>query len=261
MIIMKPAYYSYTAATAIGSKDINRDALFFDGTAEQWHHFETKGRAECNKDAVLFAVFDGVGRKKGSARAAREMARCLERWNEFYDSKKTLEENLLYCISEGNDELFSYNVLNKGDALTTVAAVALQGDSYAYLNMGDSPVFQYKKRKLTPLSCSHFRQYFDDCDDLDICFLHKERGRRLTLAAGLRYAQSYTCPPIHTGSGTLQKGERLVLCTDGVTDALTLKEFLRYMKKGYSADRFVTAAADEPYSDNCTMIIVSPKEK
>jgi len=60
----------------------------------------------------------------------------------------------------------------------------------------------------------------------------------------------------HVGAVSCQKGDRFLLCTDGVTDGLWDQRLAAYLSEGAGASRFVEDAVAESGRDNCTAVVV-----
>ena len=85
----------------------------------------------------------------------------------------------------------------------------------------------------------------------------RNHPRRNALSQALGAAHHFLSP--HIGAVRCQEGDRLVLCTDGVTDGLwdrQIAELVREAGEGDAAPALVRAAVENSGRDNCTALVV-----
>ncbi|MEM7625852.1 MAG: protein phosphatase 2C domain-containing protein [Planctomycetota bacterium] len=224
-----------------------------------------------NEDAVaaearmgLFVVCDGVGgRPSGeaasqivshsTAHALRRQLRGLKTLNE-----DTLKKLLVEASVEMNQQMYEHSQAVPalvGMGCTMVAAL-LDARTVFYLHAGDSRLYLLREGKLMPLTAdhTHTRQKFQTesktGDLLDV-------GHRRLL---MQYIGSPRTLEPTVASLPLRVGDRLLLCTDGLTDPLNdaaVHGLLSKHADPEAAARALVEAANEAGGpDNITVALV-----
>jgi protein phosphatase len=214
---------------------------------------------ENNEDAVfasprVVAVADGVG-----GHAAGEVASSVV-INALVHMEKTrqdgpLDAALAEAVVAGNADL-GFVAGRRPDTRgmsTTLTAVAL-GDVYAIANVGDSRTYLLRDGELTQLTRDDsLVQELVEAGQLTEAAARTHPQRSIVLDAldgGPRTAVGVTTAPA-------QAGDRLLLCSDGLTDLVdddALLEALALPREA-AADRLVELALAAGGRDNVTVVV------
>lgn len=249
-----------SCATRCGSRSHNEDNLRFSGQIEL-----TEPLGPLSAETTLwldrthvFCVCDGIG---GAARgelasdqALRSLSRYLSRCDVDWMPMETLAEEAAEAAHSGVLELCRSMGLSSG---CTMVMVLIREDRYIAANIGDSPAFLYQaaSRKLTELTEVQNLEWLcastgRSCPD--------GQGHRLACYLGKEGAMARDM--LHITGGTLEDGDMIVLCSDGVTNGIPEKKWRKYIRQKRSAAYLAGKAAASPGADNCTAICLSIKQ-
>lgn len=190
------------------------------------------------RGGVIVAVADGVGGEHGGAIASEAAVTTLA---EAYFRQRGVGVGraLAAAVGAANDA-----VLGAADAkalpgaATTLVAAAVRGKRVAVANLGDSRAYLLRRSALRQLTTDHSGM----------------QARSITRFAGdPRGVQ----PDVFLEE--LKPGDRLLLCSDGVTTHLSDSELVPLLVSGSAADaaqRIVSAAVDRGGTDNATAVVV-----
>jgi serine/threonine protein phosphatase PrpC len=176
-------------------------------------------------NALLVSVLcDGVGSAARGGTAARQCVKFFidqfKNRPKAWDIPKTMEVFTRHI----NSLLFKESMSQYGkiELLTTLCLAIIEGESLYTLNLGDSRIYLLKKDgALLQLSTDH------TMDD-------EYMSHVLTSACGL----SENIDPIITTT-TIEIGDTLVLCSDGVYNLLSDSDFHNLLQKGLGASTII----------------------
>ncbi|MEL7087624.1 MAG: protein phosphatase 2C domain-containing protein, partial [Planctomycetota bacterium] len=230
-----------------------------------------------NEDAVaadartgLFVVCDGVGGRPSGEAASQIVSHATPhalrrglRGLRGLRGRKQLDEDTLKRLLVDASVAMNQQMYQHSQAVPalvgmgcTMVAALLDARTVFYLHAGDSRLYLLRESKLTPLTAdhTHTRQKFNtepDTGDL------LDMGERRLL---MQYIGSPRTLEPTVASLPLRKGDRLLLCSDGLTDPLrdaTLHELLTQHAEPEAAARaLVDAANDAGGPDNITVAVI-----
>ncbi len=249
--------FEVAGQTDIGKKrKINQDAFLID---------EEKG---------LFIVADGLGGHRAGEKASLLATQTIQ--NFFQDnfdrsrSDKRQEAehhlsptaNTLHNSIEEANQLVHLKALNfsKYNGMgTTIAAVCLKGKNLISANVGDSPVFLIQKGQVYPLSETHtVEEEHNIPESSQLNAFGQNYWKMLTRAIGIEEkVKPYLCEiPVY-------EGDVFVLCSDGLSKAITFKEIAKIVNRYSAKDAcslFVELANTRGGKDNITVIVIKIKK-
>lgn len=213
------------------------------------------------RDAGLFALADGMGGhpegEVASQTALQTMAAMFQR-----DCKTTLDSPLRFlheAIIAGHHQLLRY-ATQRGlidTPRTTIVACILQGKSAYWAHCGDSRLYMVRGGKLIARTRDH--SYSELQDAVSQVVPMNERFNRNVL---------FTClgspgkPVVDTaGPITLQSGDRLLLCSDGLWGTIS-DEVITQMLANHPISDAVPELVEQalreagPKSDNVSVLAV-----
>ena len=190
---------------------------------------------------TLIAVADGVGGEAGGDVASTAAIEALARSfapPSFRDSARTalaeaVQQANLAVLAASKDERFRR-------AATTLVAAAIRGREAAIANLGDSRAYLIRGRSSRQLTTDHS----GDAQSSITRFLGDPRGVQ---------------PDIFVE--TLQPGDRLVLCSDGLTRHVADEEIASAMadSPARAADALIALAKARGGEDNITVIVYAAR--
>ena len=254
--------------TVHGSNAVRRRLAYREGGAPDvelsWFGITDVGtRRETNQDSYLtvppvFAVADGMG---GHSAGEVASAAVVRRLNELSGDLAVSDEHLLELLTQAVDDI----EIDAGDtelgAGTTVTGVIIGeeagGPVWKVFNIGDSRVYQYFKGALSQITVDHsVVQHLLDTGAIteEEAEVHPH-ANVITRAVGLGEA-----PLPDYSSLALIPGQRILICSDGLTKELTdvgIQYFLSTQKTAEDAARtLVEQALNNAGRDNVTVVVI-----
>ncbi|MDX1976543.1 MAG: protein phosphatase 2C domain-containing protein [Pseudanabaenaceae cyanobacterium bins.68] len=237
--------------------------LIFDGNTD-------KGCARpSNQDAFYidpegryFIVADGMGGHAGGEVASRLATETVQQfldqyWNSSsYDSDQILRE----AIARANRAILQDQVANpsRSDAGTTIVVVIFREQQPWYCHVGDSRLYRLRGTKLEQISEDHTwiaRAIQNGVVDLDEARRHPWR-HMLLQCLGREDLKVNQAHPI-----ALLPGDRLLICSDGLTEELTDERITHHLKtvrsSPYAVRTLIEAAKAKGGRDNITVIVIT----
>jgi protein phosphatase len=241
--------------------------------------FRTDGgklRAE-NQDALLvlpkfgvYAVCDGVGGRNGGEIASRKSVNGIENYllSHPTDEARALEgeyrsnwfKSYFYqCFQRINTDILDYATSHPSvDGMATTAVVAFICDNKLYvINIGDSRAYLVNDGDITQLTEDH--SYVNELVSAGTLTkgeaqLHPSKNMITKALGAIERAE----PDFY--SFDLKKGDRVLLCSDGLTGELSDEEIRDIIIRGKDANgickALVKAANAHGGNDNITVILL-----
>jgi PPM family protein phosphatase len=211
-------------------------------------HAENEDSVLADAGSLLFAVADGVGGYEGAKIASRMAVEKLSEYNEKIKDEASLRAEIQQIHAEITKKAKELGILGMG---TTIAAAKVVTDSkhqkLMCANVGDSPIFLIRDEDVIPL-------YFDDSERL------RDSGNMWTLLSYLGFGPEKIT--VHTSSAEFEKGDILILCSDGVSDNILgpendLESLGRLARETRSAEAIVRTAMEKHFKpDDMSAILV-----
>ena len=212
--------------------------------------------------AVWALVCDGMGGAKGGREASQgacnvienffqeQYAQCGAGQEEPFLKKALLYANRFVFQKAAHEEALA------GMGTTAVCALVRSGNVYL-CHAGDSRAYLIRDRKLTQLTHDHsYVQELVDCGTItEEEAEHHPQKNIITKALGV----DYRLEPEFTAA-KLKREDRLLLCTDGLTNMVPVEEMEKLLAQGtfYDLpDRLIEAANAHGGSDNITALLLA----
>lgn len=245
----------------IGARQEQQDAFGFAG-------FDERGQAR--DQAVLAVVADGMGGLSGGRAASQgAVSAFLAAWH-ARPAQQPVPETLLVAIEAANRAVhqLACSTAGEGEVGTTLVAVVIQGNQLYWIAAGDSRIYWYRAAdgSLTPCNEEHnlalqlWRQAPDagmSADEIAHYPGHDHLISFLGLAAIPEIDRNVR--PL-----SLQPGDWLLLCSDGVDGTLTLDELTSSLagdpQRAAEAIIALVQAQNRPHQDNATVAILALAE-
>ena len=212
--------------------------------------------------AVWALVCDGMGGAKGGREASQgacnvienffqeQYAQCGAGQEEPFLKKALLYANRFVFQKAAHEEALA------GMGTTAVCALVRSGNVYL-CHAGDSRAYLIRDGKLTQLTHDHsYVQELVDCGTItEEDAEHHPQKNIITKALGV----DYRLEPEFTAA-KLKREDRLLLCTDGLTNMVPVEEMEELLVQGtfYDLpDRLIEAANAHGGSDNITALLLA----
>lgn len=251
-----------------GASAVRRRVSYFEDAGSlielSWHGLTHVGhRREVNQDSLvmsppIFAVADGMG---GHSAGEVASAAVVRRLAELGGTVSITEADINGALSDAVDDIeldAGETDLGAGTTVTGVSLGALgNSPTWTVFNIGDSRVYQYFKGALTQLTVDHsVVQHLLDTGAItaEEAEIHPH-ANVITRAVGFNEQPA----PDYTQLAVVA-GQRLLLCSDGLTKELTEVGIQHFLATAESAEeaahQLVQRALDNAGRDNVTVIVI-----
>lgn len=216
-------------------------------------------------DCVIAVLCDGMGGEKAGNIASDLAAKTfISELREMLLANKKRKPDIKAMMTEACDTanrmIYSYSCFDTDytGMGTTIVSAVIFGDSAYVLNVGDSRCYKISRRKMTQVTKDHsLVQEMVDRGELTPAQARTHPRRNvITRALGVN-----ELVPCDVFSPKLQRGELLLLCSDGLTNMLEDKEIFDTYRRHtdpLSLGRSLMAEAlKRGARDNVTIVIIS----
>ena len=217
------------------------------------------------REPFLFAVADGMGGYSAGEVASRETLRAFEAATHDLRHQKDCDvvEVLLDAFAKANNHTFvlaQKNSAYKGMG-TTLTALYLPGDNTAYAaHVGDSRLYLYRNNTLSQITKDH--SYVADLlaqgkITSNEAFNHPKKNM---LLQALGVEEEIRTDIFHFA---LEKGDILLLCSDGLSDMLRDMEIAHILEASdfeNAATALLEQSLDNGGKDNISLIMIAVEE-
>jgi serine/threonine protein phosphatase PrpC len=252
---LSAAPVQYGACSHIGQRRFNEDSVRV-----------PFGVKPSNSTGWLFAVADGMGGHRGGGLASRLACQELEAYYQRLPPEpRSLIPPLLSRILMETvfriDRSIRWHGLGAGGMAemgTTLSCLLLTESHSIISHVGDSRIYRLRHDRLTCLTTDHtFVQDMIIEGEVDPRDAGKHPLRNLlTRVVGT----TEPLPLVDTRIDRLQWGDRFLLCTDGLSNAVAYDAIANYLANGDDAsgiaERLVALAIHNKARDNITAIVV-----
>ena len=213
------------------------------------------------REPYLFAVADGMGGHAAGEIASRSTlkafsAATLELRRGFHGDASTILKEAFFRANEHVYKMATTNEAYAGMG-TTMTALYIQDDGTAYAaHIGDSRLYLFRHSTLMQVTKDHtyISQLLDEKRiNREEALLHPQR-HMLMRAIGVEQDIELDVIPF-----SVEAGDRLLLCTDGLSDMLTEMEITAIMLQEELddiGDALISKALDNGGRDNVTLVLV-----
>ena len=234
----------FTGLTDVGVlRSVNQDA----------YHADPEGR--------FFVVADGMGGHAGGQEASQIASQTIqEHLQQNWDSEVRSEDLLREALLKANQAILQDQLDHpaRSDMGTTVVAVLFREEQPICAHVGDSRLYRLRGPKLDQITQDHTwvaKAMRGGELTQDQARLHPWR-HVLAQCLGREDLQEIEIQPV-----SVQAGDRLLLCSDGLTEELSDQMIATQLKSIRPCDKaataLVNAAKDHGGRDNITVVIVS----
>jgi PPM family protein phosphatase len=209
----------------------------------------------------FFVVADGMGGHAGGQEASKiatEVIRTylLENWDLALDSATLLKE----AIDRANQSIIEDQQIHpeRADMGTTVVVLIFRDDISWCAHVGDSRLYRLRDSELEQITEDHTWVGFA----LKAGEISKEQAKFhpwrhvLSQCLGRKDLQRIDIQKLD-----IQSGDRLLICSDGLTEEVSDEEIQSFLTKETSCEaagtELIAAAKEAGGSDNITVVIVS----
>jgi PPM family protein phosphatase len=209
-----------------------------------------------------FIVADGMGGHAGGEEASRLATETVKAFLDanWHRDSYTPDLILKEAIARANQAILQDQAANpsRSDAGTTIVVVLFKNSQPWYAHVGDSRLYRLRGAKLEQVSEDHTwiaRAIQNGVVNLDEARRHPWR-HMLLQCLGREDLKPSQARPI-----ALQPGDRLLICSDGLTEELTDDRITYHLKtvrsSPYAVKTLIEAAKAKGGRDNITVIVIT----
>lgn len=261
--------FRYSSAVSVDKglvRNNNEDNFYFNGkflTANNRDHADTLTSIS-SENIQIYGVFDGMGGEalgeEASYIAANTIGKAHKR---ILASDLDVKETIIGAVEDSNTKICK-KILESGEKRigATFSAVSIQDDVATVYNVGDSRVYLLRDNTLKQLSV-------DDTSAQRLVHLgvitpeeaktHNDR-HKLTQHLGI-FRDEMTIEPHISDNIELQKNDKILMCSDGLTDMLDDEEIFEILNKKKNSESLsldlLNAALGNGGIDNVTVLVIS----
>lgn len=203
-------------------------------------------------DANLFAIADGVGSGYGGDKMSEfAINYLLSAFDLNYERDIAWDEVLSKAVQNANIEMRNFLRGLQQHAGTTLTAIVVEGWTATVLHVGDSRLYLLRNHVLEQVTQDHSEEV-----PVDDSTTHDVVETRVVLAKAVGKAERID-PDLLTLP--LQAGDRLLLCTDGVTARIPdseLAEILTDTPSKTVAQHLINLTNERHTTDNSSVVVV-----
>lgn len=245
----------------------NEDNFYFNTkylTAENRDEAISLSESIDTGDALVYGVFDGMGGEALGEEASLVAAQTVEKYHLKINvgEYRMSEKIILKSINEANAKICN-KIIESGEKRigTTFSALYISDDRAKVVNVGDSRVYMLRDGKLIQIS-------IDDTTVqrlVSMGILTKEKARnhedrhKLSQHLGI-FQDEMTIEPHISEEIVVKKGDKFLLCSDGLTDMVDDAVIEKTMRKNIDSVRLseelVKLALENGGKDNVTAMVI-----
>ncbi|MBX7236336.1 MAG: protein phosphatase 2C domain-containing protein [Caldilineales bacterium] len=238
-------------ATHIGSRHtVNQDAAGF-GQGVPVERIEGRGQ--------LFVLADGYGKDQAGSSASQTAVQSLTRF--YYDSHEADTGMALVKAVQQANEAVVKAVGHPGSAGSTLTAAVMRQNSLHVAHVGDSRAYLLRDGQLRRLTHDHTwgaEQVRAGKLKSEQVAQDPKRGQ-LTRALGMH--SSLPAEQVEHRAETVQAGDVLLLCSDGLTDIATETDLASQLGQAQAAEHLAALPGQRHGTDDVTVIVVQAGAK
>ena len=211
-----------------------------------------------NERKCVFCVSDGIGGQHGgdiaSEKAIHSVYENLEKLKNVDD-----EQTIVDCMDIINSKVIDH-LENQGyDGGATLSGIIIADNTMWVWNIGDSPIYLYRNKKLRELSEEHTLNGNNGLFKSD----RKRSYSSNVLTKYIGNSEESGGEQVKIEKIELKKNDIIVICTDGVVKGLSQRRIKNIVKNEHTfnlADDLVSMAYHYGADDDITAIVVSVED-
>lgn len=258
----------YTSAVSVDKgliRNNNEDNFYFNGTylyADERDKSSTFSSNPSN-ELQIYGVFDGMGGEALGEEASLIAAQVINKTHKkLVASDCNIEREILASVEDANTKICK-KIVESGEKRigATFSTLVIENDRATVFNVGDSRVYLLREGKLEQISVDDTTaQRLVNMGVLtpEKAKTHKDR-HKLTQHLGI-FKDEMIIEPHISKEIDIKKGDKFLLCSDGLTDMLIDEEISKILNQNKTCEELskelVKAALKNGGKDNVTTIVV-----
>lgn len=246
---MKTRYAAYTITG--NTQTGNRDNFFLNGETKPVWDGEYCLCGESEQPEQIFSVCDGMGDEVVAAMAVEALkpytaSQLRESWKPYIDD-----------VSRQIEEYQSSHELKTG---AVFAGLYLSDHQVQAINVGDSRIYCIRHGEIAQLSLDHIQVPSGPDTDCGQREEHEDADAHSRLTQYLGIQGDITLEPHLVGTDTVSQGDVYLLCSDGLSSAVSEEQLLRVISGAVDLSecckQLVNLALEQGSQENLTAVLV-----
>lgn len=247
-----------TAETDIGTREENQDRIVINNFIfHNKYYYEEK----VISGQEIFLIFDGMGGEQYGSIVAQIASA------EFIRIRKSLsiiltKEKIISLLETINNKIISFLNKNYVEGGTTISLAIINETGYVEIyNIGDSPIIYMDKKTASLISedqsLAGMKLRYGMITDVEYAVSNEKNilmaylGDRTNKSLQKIYYNSFQCKP----------DSRIILCSDGITDVLSIQEIHKILyDEQKDIVELINRVKKEPECDNMSIIDIVVQE-
>lgn len=235
----------------------NEDNFYLDGLYKSLELADTPSQLyRIASQKAVVAVCDGMGGESYGEYAAWLAVTTIAEWSEKLCCGHGSSKQVKHCIQEMNQLICKEADRRDCRMGSTIVLAALWGENAEIYNLGDSRAYLCSEGKLMRLTQDH--TLGESLRSIGLSTSSQTKARQLTQHLGLSDGE-FLLEPYYTAV-TFRPGDRLLLCSDGLTDMIGDAQIAQFLSDGNTPDiqamRLGRQAERAGGMDNITALVV-----
>ena len=215
--------------------------------------------------SALLAVIDGVGGYAGGDRAAAIAKESIEQYMATPNGNplSMLREAVVFANIQINSQRQQELRLAQMCCVLTTAVVDTQLGKLYFVHVGDTRLYRYRRGVLEKLTYDHSTVGVrEDASELtEAEAMHHPRRNEILRDVGSVVHRVDDPDFLESGETDFQPGDRLLLCTDGLTDMITQAQIKAVLDQKLTLEEqsaeLIRLANEQGGNDNITVVLAS----
>lgn len=258
----------FTASVSVDKgliRNNNEDNFYFNGTFLYADERDKSNTFSSNPsdDLQIYGVYDGMGGEALGEEASLIAAQVMSKTHKkLKTSECNIEKEILSSVDDANTKICK-KIVESGEKRigATFSTLVIENDKATVFNVGDSRVYFLRDGKLEQISVDDTTaQRLVNMGVLtpEKAKTHKDR-HKLTQHLGI-FKDEMIIEPHISKEIEIKKGDKFLLCSDGLTDMVTDEEICRILGQNKSCEQLckdlVKAALKNGGKDNVTTVVI-----
>jgi serine/threonine protein phosphatase PrpC len=218
-------------------------------------------------DNALITVIDGVGGYMGGEKAAAIARDSIEQYMQLPkgDTLTMLREAVIFANNRIVEERKKDQYISEMCCVLTAVVADVATQALYFAHVGDTRLYRYRAGKLQKLTRDHsFVGIREDAGEMtEIEAMNHPHRNQILREVGSAFHRLDDEDFMDYGKENLLPGDHLLLCSDGLTDMVTVQQITTVLSTGHplpnKVNSLIALANEMGGNDNITVVLLKSK--
>ncbi|MBO9566262.1 MAG: serine/threonine-protein phosphatase [Niastella sp.] len=219
-------------------------------------------------DKALLAVIDGVGGYMGGDKAAAIARDSIEQYMQVPkgDTLTMLREAVIFANNRIVEERQKDQHISEMCCVLTAVVADAAAQTIYFAHVGDTRLYRFREGRLQKLTRDHsFVGIREDAGEMtELEAMHHPHRNQILREVGSATHRLDDEDFMDYGSDDLLPGDQLLLCSDGLTDMITMQQMTTLLSTGQpltsKVNSLIALANEMGGNDNITVVLLKNKQ-